>query len=125
MNFISFFRTFAVNIFDHLDLHPREQSLSCFYANLSFYDYKFQFLYTDYTGKLCLLIIVITKIYFNETFYYQASLSSPELPVDVLWNCASTFKKTEQPEPKPNWNGIMENITAGCRHPGKSSSCYH
>lgn len=42
--------------------------------------------------------------------------------MDVLWHSASIFKKAEQLEPKSDWNGVMENIIAGCRHPEKSTN---
>ena len=51
----------------------------------------------------------------------QLPSSSSEFAVDILWHSASIFRKAERLGPRPNYDGFIENITAGCRHPGRST----
>ena len=54
----------------------------------------------------------------------QLPSSSSELAVDIILHSASIFRKAERLGPRSNWNGFMENITVGCRHPEKSTKYY-
>ena len=47
--------------------------------------------------------------------------NSTELSVEMLLHSASISKKAEGQEPRPNWNGCMENVSSGCSHPEKFS----
>ena len=51
----------------------------------------------------------------------QLPSSSSELAIDILWHGASIFRKAKRQGPRPNYNGFIENITAGCRHPERST----
>ena len=51
----------------------------------------------------------------------QLPSSSQELDVDILSLRASIFWTAEWLGLQTNWNGFMENITAGTRHPERST----
>ena len=65
----------------------------------------------------------LSKIKFTPMKDLINQLLSPssQLAVDILWHSAIIFWKTERLGQRPNWNGFMENITAGCRHPERST----
>ena len=41
--------------------------------------------------------------------------------MEILWHAASIFQGTEGHGPRPNLNGFMENISAACARPEKST----
>ena len=40
----------------------------------------------------------------------------------VRWHSAIIFRKADYIGPQPNWNGVVESITTGCRYPEESTS---
>ena len=48
-------------------------------------------------------------------------VTTSELSIKILWHAASIFRRAERHGRRPNLDGFMENISAACAHPEKST----